>query len=200
MTVNPYLGADSLEPFLRHVDRGKGLYVLAKTSNPGALDLQDLRIAGPSPVGVGGADGNGQRPLYAHAAALAARAGEASIGARGFSSVGVVVGATHPEQARTLRAAHPSVPFLVPGYGAQGAGPAEVACAFDSRGRGAIVNASRSLLFAYRSERTRSSARRGGRRPPAASASRCATPFSPRWQGAPVARRSIRSAGSNRPI
>ena len=86
MTVNPYLGADSLEPFLRHVDRGKGLYVLAKTSNPGALDLQDLRVA----------DGNGQRPLYAHAAALAARAGEASIGARGFSSVGVVVGATHP--------------------------------------------------------------------------------------------------------
>jgi orotidine-5'-phosphate decarboxylase len=143
MTVNPYLGADSLDPFLRHVDRGKGLYVLAKTSNPGALDLQDLRVA----------DGNGQRPLYAHAAALAARAGEASIGARGFSSVGVVVGATHPEQARALRAAHPSVPFLVPGYGAQGAGPAEVACAFDARGRGAIVNASRSLLFAYRSER-----------------------------------------------
>ena len=145
MTVNPYLGADSLEPFLRHVGRGRGLYVLAKTSNPGALDLQDLRIA----------DGNGQRPLYAHAAALAARAGEASIGARGFSSVGVVVGATHPEQARALRAAHPSVPFLVPGYGAQGAGAAEVAAAFDASRRGAIVNASRSLLFAYRAPQHR---------------------------------------------
>ena len=145
MTVNPYLGADSLDPFLRHVDRGKGLYVLARTSNPGALDLQDLPIA----------DGNGQRPLYAHTAALAARAGEASIGARGFSSVGIVVGVTHPEQARALRAAHPAVPFLVPGYGAQGAGPAEVACAFDARGRGAIVNASRSLLFAYRAPQHR---------------------------------------------
>ncbi len=66
-----------------------------------------------------------------------------------------MVGATHPDQARTLRAAHPSVPFLVPGYGAQGAGPAEVAAAFDSTGRGAIVNASRSLLFAYRSPQHR---------------------------------------------
>jgi orotidine-5'-phosphate decarboxylase len=140
ITVNPYLGADSLEPFLGHVGRGKGLYVLAKTSNRGAHDLQELRIA----------DGNGQRPLYAHTAALAERAGTSSIGTLGFSSVGIVVGATHPEQARALRAAHATVPFLVPGYGAQGAGPAEVAAAFDANGRGAIVNASRSLIFAYR--------------------------------------------------
>jgi len=144
MTVNAYLGADSLEPFLRHVDRGRGLYVLAKTSNPGSRDLQDLVIAGA-----------GARPLYAHAAALAASAGAASIGERGLSSVGIVVGATHPEQSSALRAAHPTLPFLVPGYGAQGAGPAEVACAFDPRGRGAIVNSSRGLCFAYRSPRHR---------------------------------------------
>jgi orotidine-5'-phosphate decarboxylase len=145
MTVNPYLGADSLEPFLRHVERGKGIYVLARTSNPGALDLQDLRLA----------DGNGRSPLYAHAAALAARAGERARGDRGYSSVGIVVGATHPDQARTLRAAHPSVPFLVPGYGAQGASAADVAGGFDEHGRGAIVNASRSLLFAYRAPQHR---------------------------------------------
>jgi orotidine-5'-phosphate decarboxylase len=148
MTVNAYLGADSLEPFLRHVDRGRGLYVLAKTSNPGSGDLQDLMVACERP-------GDGARPLYAHAAALAARAGAASIGERGLSSVGIVVGATHPEQSRALRAANPSLPFLVPGYGAQGAGPAEVACAFDRRGRGAIVNSSRGLCFAYRSPQHR---------------------------------------------
>jgi orotidine-5'-phosphate decarboxylase len=141
MTINPWLGADSLDPFLRHVERGRGLYVLAKTSNPGSRDLQDLVVTG---------DGDRRRPLYEQAAALAERAGGGAIGEHGFSSVGIVVGATHAEQARALRAAHPTVPFLVPGYGAQGAGPAEVAAAFDASGRGAIVNASRSLIFAYR--------------------------------------------------
>jgi orotidine-5'-phosphate decarboxylase len=119
------------------------LYLLTKTSNPGSRDLQDLRVA----------DRNGGRPLYAHAAALAMRAGASTIGAAGFSSVGIVVGATGPSEARALRSEHPTLPFLVPGYGAQGAGPADVAAAFDERGRGAIVNASRSLLFAYRSPR-----------------------------------------------
>jgi orotidine-5'-phosphate decarboxylase len=145
ITVSPYLGADSLEPFLRHVARGKGLYLLAKTSNPGSRDLQDLRVA----------DRNGGRPLYAHAAAIATRAGAPTIGASGFSSVGIVVGATNPIEARDLRREHPSLPFLVPGYGAQGAGPDDVAAAFDERGRGVIVNASRSLLFAYRAPRHR---------------------------------------------
>jgi orotidine-5'-phosphate decarboxylase len=145
MTVSPYLGADSLEPFLRHVARGKGLYLLAKTSNPGSRDLQDLRIAGE----------NGGRPLYAHAAALATRLGAATTGTRGFSSVGIVVGATFPSEASELRRDHPSLPFLVPGYGAQGAGPDDVTAAFDRRGGGAIVSASRSLLFAYRSPQHR---------------------------------------------
>jgi orotidine-5'-phosphate decarboxylase len=143
MTLNPYLGSDSLEPFLRHLPRGKGLYVLAKTSNPGSRDLQDLEASG----------GDARAPrIYQRAAALAARSGATSIGARGYSSVGVVVGATSPDQAVELRGAFPSLPFLVPGYGAQGAGPNEVAAAFDADGRGAVVNASRSVIYAYRAE------------------------------------------------
>lgn len=148
VTVSPYLGADSLEPFLRHVARGKGIYLLAKTSNPGSSDLQDLSVTAD-------ATGQGARPLYAHAAAIAARAGAACVGRRGFSSVGIVVGATSPAEAAELRRDHPTLPFLVPGYGAQGAGPDDIAAAFDARGRGAIVNASRSLIFAYRTPRHR---------------------------------------------
>jgi orotidine-5'-phosphate decarboxylase len=151
MTVNPYLGADSLEPFLRHVARGKGFYLLAKTSNPGSRDLQDLVASRPG----SDAEGNRAVPVYVRAAELAARAGEPFRGADGFSPVGIVVGATTPDQAAALRSAHPSLPFLVPGYGAQGAGPDEVTAAFDGRGRGAIVNASRSLLYAYRAPRHR---------------------------------------------
>jgi orotidine-5'-phosphate decarboxylase len=124
----------------------RGLYVLAKTSNPGSGDLQDLMVAN---------NGSPQRPLYEQTAALAERAGRASIGERGYSSVGIVVGATHLEQARALRAAHTAVPFLVPGYGAQGASAADVAAGFDAHGRGAIVNAARSVIFAYRSPQHR---------------------------------------------
>jgi orotidine-5'-phosphate decarboxylase len=147
VTVNPYLGGDSLDPFLRHVERGKGFYLLTRTSNPGSRDLQDLAVTGEGQTGA--------RPLYLHVAAIAERCGARSLGEHGFSSVGVVVGATRPEQAQRLRAEHPGLLFLVPGYGAQGAGPEDVAAVFDARGRGAIVNASRSLLFAHRSERYR---------------------------------------------
>ena len=148
VTLSPYLGADTLEPFLRHVARGKGCYLLAKTSNPGSGDLQDLRVGGS------GADG-AALPLYLHVAGIAERAGAASIGDSGYASVGIVVGATGPSEAAELRRAHPALPFLVPGYGAQGAGPSDVAAAFDERGRGAIVNASRSLIFAYRAPQHR---------------------------------------------
>jgi len=148
LTVNPYLGADSLEPYLRHVARGKGIYLLAKTSNPGSRNLQDLEVARAGET-------TGALPLYRHVARLAARAGDTFQGERGYSSVGIVVGGTSPAEAAALRDDHPTVPFLVPGYGAQGAGPADVAAAFDRRGRGAVVNASRSLLFAYRAPQHR---------------------------------------------
>ncbi|MFO0934100.1 MAG: orotidine-5'-phosphate decarboxylase [Planctomycetota bacterium] len=134
ITVAPYLGADSLAPFVgAAVAAGKGIYVLVRTSNPGAGDLQDLDVGGV--------------PLYQRTAALVRAAGEAHRGRSGLSSVGAVVGATWPAQAKALRAALPDTPFLVPGYGAQGATAADVAVAFLPGGRGAVVNASRSVTF-----------------------------------------------------
>jgi orotidine-5'-phosphate decarboxylase len=134
ITVAPYLGADSLAPFVgAAVAAGKGLYVLVRTSNPGAGDLQDLDAGG--------------HPLYQRTAALVRAAGEAHRGRSGLSCVGAVVGATWPAQAKALRAALPDTPFLVPGYGAQGATAADVAVAFLPGGRGAVVNASRSVTF-----------------------------------------------------
>jgi orotidine-5'-phosphate decarboxylase len=140
VTVNPYLGTDGIEPFLRQARaRGKGLFVLVRTSNPSAAELQDLEAGG--------------MPLYRHVARKVAAWGEGLEGASGLVPVGAVVGATAPEQAKVLRGELPQAFFLVPGYGAQGAGPAEVAPAFLPGGRGAIVNASRSVLYAYENGR-----------------------------------------------
>jgi orotidine-5'-phosphate decarboxylase len=135
VTASPYLGGDSLLPLVEEAMRaGKGVYVLVRTSNAGARDLQDLACDGA--------------PLHERTAALVRSWGEASRGASGLSSVGAVVGATWPEEATRLRALLPSTPFLVPGYGAQGASAADVAAAFLPGGRGAVVNASRSILYA----------------------------------------------------
>ncbi len=142
VTVNPYLGTDSLLPFAAYLDRGKGLFVLAKTSNPSSAELQDRLIETAA----------GERPLYTAVAELARQIGADSRGERGFSSVGIVVGATHPSQLGELRGSFSELPFLVPGFGAQGADADDVTGAFDERGLGALVNASRSLLFAYRGE------------------------------------------------
>jgi len=134
ITIAPYLGADSLAPFVAAAAaNGKGLYVLVRTSNPGAGDLQDLDVGGV--------------PLYQRTAALVRAAGDPHRGRCGLSSVGAVVGATWPAQSQALRAALPTTPFLVPGYGAQGATAADVAVAFLPGGRGAVVNASRSVTF-----------------------------------------------------
>lgn len=140
VTVNPLLGTDSLEPFLKLSQKlGKGLFTLVRTSNPSAGELQDLDVGG--------------EPLYLRIAACTARWGESLRGASGFSSVGAVVGATAPEEARRIRAALPWAPFLVPGYGAQGAQASQLQPCFASGGRGAVVNASRSVLFAYETEK-----------------------------------------------
>lgn len=135
VTVNPYLGRDSLEPFLRYCgDRGKGVFVLVRTSNPGARDLQDLR-----------ADG---RPVYEHVAEMVHELGG---GRRGrLSDVGAVVGATYPEEARRLREIMPEAPFLVPGYGAQGAAAKDAVAGFRRDGTGAVVSSSRGIIFAFR--------------------------------------------------
>ena len=143
LTVSPYLGSDSLEAFFPYLSCGKGLFVLAKTSNPASSELQDRRIA----------DGEGRgRPLYSVVGSLV-QGLVAERGDSGYSPLGLVVGATSPEQAAALRVEFPDLPFLVPGYGAQGAGSADIVPAFDSRGLGAVVNASRSLIFAFRGER-----------------------------------------------
>lgn len=138
VTVNPWFGTDGVEPFLRRArETGRGVFVLVKTSNPGSAEIQDL------PLGDGA-------PVYEHVARLADTWGAGVVGECGYSSVGAVVGATHPAQAAALRAAHPRLPFLVPGYGAQGAGAAQLSGIFDENGTGAVVNSSRAVLYAYR--------------------------------------------------
>ena len=138
ITINPWLGTDSVAPFLtRARDGGKGVFVLVKTSNPGSADLQDLQLA----------DGG---TVYERTAALVADWGQGAIGGSGYSAVGAVVGGTHPAQAAVLRDLLPGVLFLVPGYGAQGGTAADLAGVFDRRGTGAVVNSSRGILYAYR--------------------------------------------------
>jgi orotidine-5'-phosphate decarboxylase len=137
LTVNPYLGDDSLQPFVDvAAQRGAGIFVLVKTSNPGGRMFQDLQIDG--------------RPLYRHVAEYVERQAAETAAACGYGLAGAVVGATYPAQLAELRAAMPHTWFLVPGFGSQGGTAADVAAAFDAAGRGAIVNNSRGIIFAHR--------------------------------------------------
>jgi len=142
ITVNAYLGGDGLEPFLEIcAAEGKGVFVLVRTSNPSAGEVQDF-------AGAGG------KKLYQHVADLVASrgAGEELMGRRGYSAVGAVVAATYPDEARELRRRMPQQVFLVPGYGAQGATADDCAASFNPDGTGAIVNASRSVIYAFARE------------------------------------------------
>lgn len=140
LTVNPYLGDDTLTPFVKVAqERGAGIYVLVRTSNPGAGTFQDLT----------GADG---RKLFERVAQAVDRLSRETAGTTGYGAVGAVVGATYPNELSELRVAMPNTPLLIPGYGAQGGGAAEVAAGFDAKGLGAIVNSSRGINFAFRSE------------------------------------------------
>lgn len=126
VTVNPYLGQDSLEPFLRRPDRTA--FLLCRTSNPGARDLQDMEVEG--------------HPLYERVAYLANQW-------NGYDNVGLVVGATYPEEARRIREICPDLPFLMPGVGAQDGEVARaVQAAIDADGAGILVNASRGVMYA----------------------------------------------------
>ena len=139
ITVNPYLGADSVEPFLLACRRyGAGIFLLVRTSNAGAMDIQDLALS----------DG---RPLWHHVAVLVQQWGADLVGEHGTSSVGAVVGATYPRAVGEARRAMPQAILLLPGVGAQGATPADVARAFTSGPASALVAASRSVIYAYRS-------------------------------------------------
>ena len=138
MTVSPYLGHDSVEPFLAACRRhGAGIFLLVRTSNAGASDVQDLALS----------DG---RPLWQYLAGLVQDWGEGLVGEAGLSSVGAVVGATYPRAVSEARRLMPEAPLLLPGVGAQGATPADVARAFTSGPASAIVTASRSVIFAFR--------------------------------------------------
>ncbi|NWF77294.1 MAG: orotidine-5'-phosphate decarboxylase [Chloroflexi bacterium] len=125
-TVNPYLGFDSLEPFINYQD--KGVFILCRTSNKGAADFQDLRAAGA--------------PLYE---AVARKAKEWNI----YGNIGLVVGATYPEELKKVRSMCPEMPLLIPGIGAQGGDLASaVSYGVDARGDKAIINVSRQILYA----------------------------------------------------
>ena len=145
LTINPFLGADTLDPFINvAIERGGGVYVLVRTSNPGAGTLQDLR----APIG----DGGENIPVYEHLADLVERRSSQTCEPRQFGCVGAVVGATYPRELNLLRKRMPHVPLLVPGYGSQGAGAADVAGAFRPDGLGALINSSRAINFAYNRE------------------------------------------------
>lgn len=136
LTVNPYLGRDALAPFAKAAtERGRAIFVLVKTSNPGSADLQDLDVSGT------------RRPLWQHTADLVAGLAREHASEAGFGPVGAVVGGTHPNDLATARRMLPHSLFLVPGFGAQGASANDVVAAFTTEGLGAVVNASRSLTY-----------------------------------------------------
>jgi orotidine-5'-phosphate decarboxylase len=141
LTVSPYLGDDSLSPFVSAArDNDCGIFVLVKTSNPGGGQFQDLD--------------NNSKPLYRHVADFVEKLAIEDVspqnaGGANYGAVGAVVGATYPDQLAELRAAMPHAWLLIPGYGSQGATAADTAPGFDSQGLGAIVNNSRGIIFAH---------------------------------------------------
>jgi len=131
-TVNPYMGFDSVEPFIEYAD--KGIFILCRTSNAGALDFQSLRCE----------TDNGYRPLFEVVALKASQWNT-------HGNIGLVVGATYPEELRLLRQNYPDMPFLIPGIGAQG-GELALATRYgvNSKGEKAIINSSRQIIYASR--------------------------------------------------
>lgn len=140
LTVNGYLGSDGIKPLIKVCsENDKGIFVLVKTSNPSSGELQDRLIGG--------------EPVYEVMGKMCEKWGEELQGVYGYSGVGAVVGATYPEQLKTLRELLPRTFFLIPGYGAQGATAADIAGAFDKNGLGGIVNSSRGIMCAYQKQK-----------------------------------------------
>lgn len=141
VTVNPYMGTDCVKPFIEDCKKyNKGLFILIKTSNPSSGELQDLKLE------------NGEE-IYTHVAKLVEKWGEELRGKYNYSSISAVVGATYPEQLEQIRKVAPHTYFLIPGYGAQGGKAEDIMKGFDKQGLGGLVNASRSLMCAYKSEK-----------------------------------------------
>lgn len=138
LTVTPYMGRDSLMPFVEACKKhGKGLFAILKTSNPGSRDFED------QPLETTG------RPLYEKIAGVLDELGRDLVGESGYSAIGAVIGATFPEEGRRLRELMPRALILVPGYGAQGGSAKAAAECFNEDGRGAIVNSSRGITYAF---------------------------------------------------
>lgn len=136
ITVNPLLGTDSLIPFLQTARKhNKGIFILVKTSNPSSGEFQDIMC--------------GTKKLHEIIAEKTHAWGKDFIGKQGYSAVGAVVGATFSHEISKLRKIMPAAYFLVPGYGAQGATAKDIAHCFNPDGLGAIISASRSILYAY---------------------------------------------------
>ena len=141
ITVNPYMGTDCVKPFIEDCKKyNKGLFILVKTSNPSSGELQDIKLESGEEV-------------YTNVAKLVEKWGEELRGEYNYSSIAAVVGATYPKQLEDIRKTAPHTFFLIPGYGAQGGKPEDIALGFDENGLGGIVNASRSLMCAYKSDR-----------------------------------------------
>ena len=143
ITINPYLGKDSIDPFLDDCEKfDRGLFVLVKTSNKGSADIQDVIL-------------HSGEPLYTHVAKLVSEWGGGCIGKFGYSRVGAVVGATHPSEALKIRKLMPHTFFLVPGYGAQGGSGKDLSELWKKDTYGMIINSSRGITSAYKSDKFR---------------------------------------------
>lgn len=135
LTVTPYLGSDGILPFIEECNKhNKGIFTLVKTSNKSSDEIQNLKV--------------GKKLMYEHVASLVHKWGKQSVGERGYSNVGAVVGATFPKEAKKLRKIMPKTIFLVPGYGAQGGSAKDVLPCFNKDKLGAIINSSRGIIFA----------------------------------------------------
>jgi len=137
ITVNPYLGSDGIRPFVEACkDFEKGIFILCKTSNPSSSEIQDKIVEGKS--------------IYEIVAEMINNLSKGTQGNSGYNSIGAVVGATYPEQAKKIRSIIPKSFFLVPGYGAQGGSAKNTTSCFNNDGYGAIINSSRDIIFAYK--------------------------------------------------
>lgn len=136
ITVNPYLGRDSIDPFIEKCINGdKGIFILVKTSNKSSVDIQDLTCDG--------------KRIYEHAAEMVVSLGKGHKGARGYNPIGAVVGGTFREEGEKLRSIMKANYFLVPGYGAQGGSASDLPGYFNEDGLGSIINSSRGIIGAY---------------------------------------------------
>jgi len=136
ITVNSYLGYEGIEPFIKDCEEyGKGIFILVKTSNKGSEEFQNINTE--------------SGPNYSVMGSLVVKWGESLIGKNSYSSTGAVVGATFPSEAQLLRQQMKKTIFLVPGYGAQGGGISDIMNCFNPDGCGALINSSRSIIFAY---------------------------------------------------